>query len=409
MKHYGISSLFTGVVMSVAVAASPAKAETTYSIASIADFTGPYADIMKDLTGARHAAVAWWNDEVGKGLGIKIMMKDYDGRYDAAQVASLWPGIKAELNPIAALGVGGPDVAALQGRLPADKVPMFMSTAGYGFAWKSDPWIFNPRPTYAHEAAAFYNWFRASRGITTPLKVAIISSEASPAYVDIHKGAEKYAKDHPDKVEIVETVYTEVQPTDLTTQVNRVLRKGAQLIHIQTNTAAVVATKRALQALGKTDVPIMMSSHNGLITSGKAIGGLKDLEGDFEVYGMAVPTDEKSKAHDFEQMLVSKYNAQIGWTVATVMGLNQTLVALRAIEAAAKKNGPDKVTGTAVREALFAQPITSEQTFGVLPNLTYTNEGPFPVSGLTVNIGTVKNGKYVISAENVPVPTVSKW
>ncbi len=286
---------------------------------------------------------------------------------------------------------------------------MFMSTAGYGFAWKSDPWIFNPRPTYAHEAAAFYNWFRASRGITTPLKVAIISSEASPAYVDIHKGAEKYAKDHPDKVEIVETVYTEVQPTDLTTQVNRVLRKGAQLIHIQTNTAAVVATKRALQALGKTDVPIMMSSHNGLITSGKAIGGLKDLEGDFEVYGMAVPTDEKSKAHDFEQMLVSKYNAQIGWTVATVMGLNQTLVALRAIEAAAKKNGPDKVTGTAVREALFAQPITSEQTFGVLPNLTYTNEGPFPVSGLTVNIGTVKNGKYVISAENVPVPTVSKW
>ena len=66
-------------------------------------------------------------------MGIKVVIKDYDGRYDAAQTASLRPGIKAELNPVAIIGVGGPDVAALQGRLPTDKVPMFMSTAAYGF------------------------------------------------------------------------------------------------------------------------------------------------------------------------------------------------------------------------------------------------------------------------------------
>ncbi len=40
---------------------------------------------------------------------------------------------------------------------------------------------------------------------------------SSPAYVDIAKGAEKFAKDNPDKAEIVETIFTEVQPTDLTT------------------------------------------------------------------------------------------------------------------------------------------------------------------------------------------------
>ncbi|MFX5964686.1 ABC transporter substrate-binding protein, partial [Acinetobacter baumannii] len=105
----------------------PASAQTTYNIASIADFTGPYADIMKDLVGARRATVDWWNEEVGKGMGIKSGIKDVDGRYDAAPTASLWPGIKAELTPVAVLGVGGPDVAALQGRLPADKVPMLMS------------------------------------------------------------------------------------------------------------------------------------------------------------------------------------------------------------------------------------------------------------------------------------------
>ena len=395
--------------IAVATLTSGASAQTTYNIASIADFTGPYADIMKDLVGARRATVDWWNEEVGKGLGIKIGIKDYDGRYDAAQTASLWPGIKAELNPVAVLGVGGPDVAALQGRLPADKVPMFMSTAGYGFAWKADPWIFNPRPTYGHEAAAFFDWFRSARGIKTPLKVAIISSEASPAYVDIAKGAEKYAKENSDKVEIVETIYTEVQPTDLTTQIGRVIRKGAQVIDIQTNTAAVVATKRALQALGKSDIPIMMSSHNGLIASGKAIGGMKDLEGDYEVYGMAVPTDEKTNAHDFQQMLVAKYKSQANWSVASVMGFNQTLVALRAIEAAAKKVGADKVNGDAVRTALMATPLSGEQTFGILPNLTYTSEAPFPVSGLTVNIATIKDGKYVIATQNAPVPVINKW
>jgi branched-chain amino acid transport system substrate-binding protein len=250
-----------------------AFAQTNYNVASLADFTGPYADVMKNLVGGRWAVVAWWNEEVGKGLGVKINMKDFDHRYDAAQVASLWPGIKSELKPIAVLGVGGPDVAALQQRLPDDKIPMLMSTAGYGFAWRQDPWIFNPRPTYAHEAAAFYNWYRTKKGITGPLKVAIISSEASPAYVDIHKGANLYASENKDKVEIVETVFTEVQPSDLSTQVSRVVRKGAQIIHIQTNTAAVVATKRALQSIGRKDIPIMLSSHNGLPASGAAAGG----------------------------------------------------------------------------------------------------------------------------------------
>ncbi|HPU52410.1 MAG TPA: ABC transporter substrate-binding protein [Burkholderiaceae bacterium] len=388
---------------------STALAQTTYNIASLADFTGPYADVMKNLVGGRWAVVAWWNEEVGKGLGVKIGMKDYDHRYDAAQVASLWPGIKSELKPIAALGVGGPDVAALQQRLPDDKIPMFMSTAGYGFAWRQDPWIFNPRPTYAHEAAAFYNWYRTKKGITGPLKVAIISSEASPAYVDIHKGANLYASENKDKVEIVETVFTEVQPSDLSTQVARVVRKGAQIIHIQTNTAAVVAVKRALQSIGRKDIPIMVSSHNGLPASGTAAGGLAQMEGDFEVYGMAIPGADMTEARKFFDMLTAKYKLNAKWDVPTLMGMNQALVAVRVLEGAIKDVGATKVTGAAMRDAIIKYPVTSKQTFGVLPDLNYTREAPFPLKGLTVNIGTVAGGKYVTAAENVAVPVLNKW
>lgn len=388
--------------------AAPAQAQSTYNIVSLADFTGPYADVMKDLNGARHAAVAWWNAEVGKSLGVQLRMKDYDHRYDAAQVASLWPGIKAELNPIIALGVGAPDATALQGRLPADGIPLIMSTAGYGFGWKSDPWVFNPRSTYAHEAAAFLEWFRKQNNVSGALKVAVFSSEASPAYVDIAKGLRKYADENKATIDLVEIVYTEVQPTDLTTQVNRVLNKGAQVLDVQTNTAAVVAVKRALQALNKK-VPIVMSSHNGITASASAMGGIANLEGDYEVYGMAMPTDENTKSRQFYEKLKGQYGMKGGWTVPTVMGLNQTLVALRAVEAAAKKSGAANVTGRGVREALLSTTITSEQTFEILSDVKYTNDAPFPTTGATVNIGIVKAGKYVTAAPGVAVPQIGKW
>lgn len=385
-----------------------ASAQTTYNIASMADFTGPYADVMRDLIGARRPVIDWWNAEVGQKIGVKLTMKDYDHRYDVAQVASLWPGIKAELNPIVVLGVGGPDVAALQGRLPADKIPMVMSTAGYGFAWKPDPWIFNFRPTYSHEAAAFTEWFRQKRGGSGPLKVAIITSEASPAYVDQARGLEKFAKDNPDKLQMVEAVFTEVQPTDLTTQINRVSRGGAEAIVIQTNTAAVVATKRALQALGKT-IPILMSSHNGLLDSARAIGDVKQLEGDFESYAMAVATEEKTPARTFFDMLTAKHGMKANWSVTTVQGLGQALVTVRAVEAAVEKVGADKITGTALRDALLAEPIKASETFSVLSDIDFTQDAPFPTAGLSVSVGTIKDGKYSAAISNAPVPTLNKW
>lgn len=391
-----------------AVAADPARAQTTYNIAGLADFSGPYADIMKDYATCRQGVVQWWNDEAGKPLGVKLNVKDYDTRYDVAQTASLWPGIRAELEPVAVFGLGGPDVAALQERLPGDKVPMFMGTSGYGYGWKPGSWIFNARATYPHEAAAFMEWFRQKRGGDGPLKLGIISSEASPAYVDIHKGMEHYAKENPTKLQVVEVIYAEVQPTDLTQQVNRLVRKGAEVIQIQTNTAAVVATQRALQSLGK-NIPIMVSAHNSLQASGKAVGGIQQLEGSFESYGMAVPTGEKTQASEFHAMLRDKYKMNANFNVPCLMGMSQAFVAVRSIENAVKDAGGKRITGEDVRKALLTHPIPSEQSFGVLPDLKYSEEAPFPVEGLSVNIGSIEKGQYRIVAEKVPVPKVTKW
>ncbi len=400
--------LAAGAIAVTAAMPIKAQAETTYNLALLSDFSGPYADIMPVLAGGREAVFTWWNATRGKELGVTLNFKNYETRYDAAQVASLWPGIKSELNPIAVVGLGGPDVAALSERLPEDKIPMFMATAGYGFAWKADAWIFNPRPTYSHESAGFLAWMKEQRGGDEPLKFAVMASEASPAYVDMAKGLELHAEENPEELELVEVIYTEVQPTDLTAQMRRVARSGAEALIIQTNTSIVVAAKRGLQANG-ADIPIMMSSHNGLPASGGALGGLEQLEGDYEAYGMAIAAEEDTTARQFYETLAADHGLEAPWNVVTAMGVSQGLYTVTVIQHAIEKNGAEGLTGELVREALFAAPITTEETFGFLPTLSFTPEAPFPLEGLKVNVGTVKDGKIVIEATGVDVPNIHKW
>ncbi len=400
------SRILLAALLLVALPGADASAQgKTYNVAMIADFSGPYADVMKPMVAARNAVVDWWNAEVGTKLGVKLGYKAYDTRYDAAQVASLWPGIKSELNPVMVLGLGGPDVAALQQRLPDDKIPMLMSTGGYGFAWKPASWVFNPRPTYTHELAGGVEWYHGKIGKKGKLKIAVVSSEASPAYVDIHRGLQAYAAAS-DKVEIVETIIAEIQPADLTPQIRRVVGAGIELLLVPGNTAQVVAAKRALQAIGKK-VPVVTSSHNGLLFSGKAAGGLAQMEGDFEVYAMALAV-ESGPAFEFYKKLKDKYGFKADWNVLAVQGIEQGLFGVRALENAIKKMGGDKLTGQAVRDAVIGMPITSESTFGYLPDLKFSESDPLPTSG-TVNIGTVEGGKFKAAAQGVPYPQIKKW
>ena len=51
---------------------------TTYNVAGLADFTGPYANIMKDVTGCRRGVLDWWSEEVGKSLGVALRIKEFD-------------------------------------------------------------------------------------------------------------------------------------------------------------------------------------------------------------------------------------------------------------------------------------------------------------------------------------------
>jgi branched-chain amino acid transport system substrate-binding protein len=149
--------------------------------------------------------------------------------------------------------------------------------------------------------------------------------------------------------------------------------------------------------------------HNGLAGSSKALGDPNGFAGDYEVGAVADASEDDTPARKFYRLLQDKYGLKSGWNAMTVLGLGQSIVAVRAIEATVKAKGSDKVTGEAVHEALLATKFAGSDLMGVLAGMDFSVEAPFPTGNAKVNVATMKDGKVIHAAGDVPVPVVPKW
>jgi branched-chain amino acid transport system substrate-binding protein len=406
VKHILITVM---VVLTLIIFSRPISA-VEYNISGSVDYTGPYAVVMPLADGAGKVIVAWWNEEVGKKLGVKINRVVKDTRYDPALTASLWPGILSSLKPIIHMGLGGPDVAALMRRLPQDKVPMVMSTGTYGFIWVPNQWVFQPRPTYVHEAAGFFNYAHMNLIKDRPLRLATISSKVSPAYVDGANGLKAFCEATP-WAEFVGVEWVKMKPVSLVSEVRRLARKKPDYIQIMTNTYQSLGCIKAQKELG-IHIPVVLASHNGLQMSALAAKDMKILEGHYDACAMDPALDTTSPgAQVFE-----KYKKKIGldkipWAVIPVQSSGQTLIGLKAVERAIKKVGANNVTGKDVYEAFYAGSFDGDKDLlGLMPTLTVTKNAPFSEKNIKVKATTVKNGKQVLVGGGwIPVPKVPKW
>jgi branched-chain amino acid transport system substrate-binding protein len=387
------AALLAGITVS---SMAPASAQTVYQIPALSDYSGPFAAIMPMLGPGREGVVNWWNAEVGAKMGVKLELKTYDTRYDTAQTASLWPGVLAT-KPVIGLSLGGPDTSALQQRLPTDKVPMILGSAATGFGWRPNQWVMATRPTFAHEFTGFIEWFQKNKaGGNRPVKIAMFTTEASPTFADLGKGIIAYTKANPAMATLVEMVYVEPQPADVTLQLRRVLNAGAELILVPTNIQQAVAVKRAMQ-----NSPAMLQ---------KLVGSMSAMEGDYEVHAGVIATEEDTEAKKFYDMLVAKYGMKAPWHSITTIGINQALVMVRVVEAAAKKHGGDKLTGEMLYNTLIETTFPGKDFYGFTGgDIDFSVEAPFPTKDPRVNIGQVVGGKLTTVAKGVPVPTLAKW
>lgn len=396
---------------SMIIWAGSALAQVEYKIPGIVDNAGPFADLSKHLV-ARDAVIKWWNDTEGKKLGIVLTVKNYDTRYDGSVVASLWPGILSENKPVLAMGLGGADVAALQQRLPRDKVPVLYAPPGYGYSWQPDQWLFNVRPSYTHEWAAALMWFIEQNQAKKPVKVAFLSTQASPAFVDIVNGLTKYIKTELEPkglATIVATEWVEIQPVDLASPMKKIVDAKADVIMGTANTTLAAAALRAEQLHG-VNIPTTASPWHTIWPLAQAMKSYKPWEGHLVVTGIAPTTDKSGKAWEFYQTLSKQYGLPAEWNPLNVLGLSQGIVAVRAIEHTAKRVGADKITGEAVYETLLNHRFTEDELMGLLAGVAFTRDAPFQLTG-KVKIETVKGGQYTLATPQwIPVPTnVTKW
>jgi branched-chain amino acid transport system substrate-binding protein len=395
------------VVLTLFVFSHPIYA-AEYNISGFVDFTGPYAVIMPPIDDAAKATFAWWNETVGKELGVKINRVTKDSRYDPALTASLWPGILSSVKPIIHLGLGGPDVAALMKRLPQDKVPMMMSTGTYGFIWLPNQWVFQPRPTYPHEAAGFFNWVHMNVIKDRPIRIGAVSSKVSPAYVDGENGMEAFCKATP-WAEFVGAEWVKVKPISMVSEVRRLAEKKPDYIWIMTNTYQSLGCIKAEKELG-IHIPVVNSTHNGLAMCALAAKSYKILEGHYDTGALDPGLNPDLPAAKIYRKYIKKLGLKERWSLMTVQSMDQSLFALRACERAIKAVGADHVTGQAVYDAFYSGTFTEKEMLGMVPDHTWTKAAPFSLKDIGVKCTTVKNGKHVLVSDNwIPVPPVPKW
>lgn len=413
MKRFSFKVVLGLLAMSLFVIGSAQAKVRTIVVPRFCDFSGPYANLMKITLPAGDAIGKWWNETEGKKLGIELVFKNYDTRYDATVVASMWPGILAN-KPVIVSGLGGPDVAALQQRLPKDKVPVIYSPPAYGFAWLPNQWVFHPRPTYAHELIAGLDYFIKTHPDKRPVRVALMSTQASIAYIDMMNGIDKYVKDVLEPkglATIVAKEWVDIQPVEVSSQYRTIMEKKADVVFGPGNSAMAAAYIRATQLFGKS-IPTIGAPHHTIWPLGAAMKTFAPWEGHYVVGAVVNSAVREGEAYEFFKELQGRYKLpNVIWSPFGILGLSQTILLVRTVEHTAKRVGAENITGQAVYDTLISEIITEKELMGILPDQHFTKGAPFTLTDFKVQIGTVKNGKYQLAVPGwYPIPSdIKKW
>jgi ABC-type branched-subunit amino acid transport system substrate-binding protein len=399
MKGWVAAAMVAAAGVALSVPATAAE----YVMSASADFSGPFADVMPSAMSGITAVTNWWNKDVGQKLGVKVNIKIYDMRYDAAVIARTWPSILSSDHPIMHLGFGSPDLTTLMKRLPNDKVPMIIGTAMVGLVWQPKGWHFSIRPTYSHEFGALLAKLQKDKG--DKLRIGAVSTQTAAGFVDQVKGVEKLASMYPDRFEVVDTQWVAASPVTVTNNIRDMLEKKPDVIIVGGTTAQVVATAAALDEL-KVHIPIISSSHNGLSEAGKG-GDLSKLEGDYSVFSFAPDNQKELPLRD---TYLANKEGDGKWGLIADQSAAQALLALRVLEKAVAKVGPDKVTGEAMYDALLGNTYSETDLLGALPTLKYDDTAPFPVGDIKAKAQIVKDGKIVPLGDAwLDAPKLDKW
>lgn len=417
---WGLFLMLSSVILAYgpvteAMAAEKQRELIEHEIPVFTDNSGPFADVGRAVNCGVKTVFSWWNAEKAKSVGIKLRPKMYDTQYNPSVVASLWPGIVAK-NPIAVMGMAGPDVAALRKRLHGDKVLLAMPLGGYGYDWVSGKtWITHIRATYAHEWMTALDWMLTwwPEG-ELPIKVGMITVEGSVAHVDLAKGTSHALKTMPQyrgKLEWLGAIYAPFHPVDVTDLFKPYADKGVDVFLTCTTIAQHIAIQNAAKNLNYPLIVMANQAGDRLAGVAKAVSW-DTMEGQIDVstcaqdcnHDIAFYKDVWLKYHPADCDAATDYD---GLTTASAA---RTLVFCKVLENVVADVGLANLTSEIIYDHYFKIVLTEKDTLGLFKHLEWTTDAPFPVVKKSYcQIAHVKNGKYQVVKKWWPMVDVPKW
>ncbi|GIX13474.1 MAG: hypothetical protein KatS3mg118_1433 [Paracoccaceae bacterium] len=282
---------------------------------------------------------------------------------------------------------------------------MLIGTAMVGLVWTPDGWHYSIRPTYSHEFAGLFAHLQERKG--DKLRIGAVSTQTLAGFVDQVNGIKHLAETYPDRFELVDTQWVEASPVSVTSNVRALAEKEPDVLLVGGTTAQVIAVAKALQELG-LDIPIVMSTHNGLAEVSKGIS-LSELEGSMSAFSFAAPGKAELPIRD-----VFEANNE-GWRMGhssppspRPRRSSRCASSRTAIETV----GADNVTGEAMRQAPCSDgTFTEADLLGALPTVDFDTSAPFPIGKIksTAEIVVARRDHQPLSTDWMDVPALERW
>lgn len=388
----GAAALLIG--LGVGAGMAQAQAPTTYTIVSLLDYSGPFANRGKPVEQMQRLLVDWFNETRGPQAGIKLDYKPVDTGYDQAKTVQAYERALEDKAMVGIVTFGSPNVIALQNRLAQDKIPAVHGGPSYSLM-KPGSWVFTPLGDYARYFAAATKWRLATWTESRPLKIAFVTFDGSSgrdwagSFQNLVKGM---------KAEIVLTEFVSPRSLDVSANVAHITAAAPDLVFLASTDQLQPQLLKELKASKFDMSKVINSQHEGL--------GLLDLlgvpkdayEGSYEVTSENY-VDQNTDAYKIYAARQAKY--QTRWSADTLLHFPSVMVLLEAIERAQAKVGKgNRITGANVFAEMQSGTFNGH---GLLGKIQFDNEKDPTQGAESVVMLQQKGGKIVKASDFIPL------
>ncbi|MBU2552652.1 MAG: ABC transporter substrate-binding protein [Proteobacteria bacterium] len=362
-KRWGGAGILLAVIIlaagPTAYAAENSKPDYI-NLAIIADLSGPYAPMMKQLYVGAIDASDYINSELGgvKGVPVKMLTRDSGNKVDVA-VSHYMELREMKPKPYFIYMAVSAESEALRERFTEDRLPcMSVSalTAIYPAAY-----TFGSIPLYVDHFGAFIDWLAETWKKPARPKLAFLTWDSTYGRAVLTDECRAYAKEK--GVEIVAEELFGLRDVDVTTQLTRIRAKGADWVYTNTAAHGPIIIAKGLKEMG---YEAKLANGSGFDIATLRINP-KLLAGHISIMPFAdiADPDNKPAKKIYEYFNKNKRQPQdmsgnylAAWCYA--------LTAVEAIGRAVDQAGWDKLDGQAVKEQMVRM-----KKFGPLGGLVY--------------------------------------